>query len=339
MKKIELSHLTKVEGHAKLTVKWDEKKKRVSICSLEVFESPRYFEALIKGRSYEEVPYLAQRICGICNVAHLIGSVVAVENALGIEVSEQTKLLRELMVLGGILHSHVLHIYMLALPDYFGYGSVLEMTEKYSELIKKGLELKEVGNDIVNVIGGRSIHPITCVVGGFTKKPEQEKLGKILKNLEKSKKLAVETFEMFNSLNLPELEFKTEFMSLFAAGRYPFIEGKVRTFSGFEFDAEDYKKFLKEKVVSHSTSKHVTFRNKSFMVGPLARVNIHPEMLSKDARKLAKISKLRPPIFNVYAANLARAVEVVHCIDRMIDILSSLKIRKEAITKPSVKTG
>ncbi|HDJ96485.1 MAG TPA: Ni/Fe hydrogenase subunit alpha [Candidatus Aenigmarchaeota archaeon] len=339
MEEIKVSHLTKVEGHAKLTVKFDKEKKRVRVCVLEVFESPRYFEVLIKGRSYKEVPYLASRICGVCNIAHLIGSMLAVENALKIEVTEQTKLLRELLVLGGIIHSHVLHLYLLALPDYLGYSSALDMTGKHLRLIKRGLTLKEVGNDIVNVIGGRSIHPLTAVIGGFTKLPKQENLDKLLKNLEKMKKEAIKTVELFASLKAPKVEFKTEFMALSKVGVYSFIEGNIKTLSGFEFKPKDYKKYLEEKVIRYSTSKHVTFKRKSFMVGPLARINIHSETLSKDAKKLLEKSKFNLPNYNVYSANLARAIEVIHCIDRTIEILSELKLRKERPVEVKVKRG
>jgi coenzyme F420-reducing hydrogenase alpha subunit len=339
VEEIKIEPLTKVEGHAKLTLKFDKAKKKVKVCALEVFESPRYFEALIKGRSYKEVPYLASRICGVCNVSHLIGSMLAIENALKVEVSEQTTLLRELLVLGGIIHSHVLHLYLLALPDYLGYSSALDMTGKHLKLIECGLALKEVGNNIVNFIGGRSIHPLTPVVGGFTQLPKQEELDKLAKNLEKMKREAMRTVELFNSFKSPKIEFKTEFMALNKDNTYPFIEGDVRTFSGFEFKPEDYRKYLEERVIRYSTSKHVTFKRKSFMVGPLARINIHPETLSKDAKKLLKKSKFSLPNYNIYSANLARAIEVVHCIDRAIEILSEFKLRKEKPVDVKAKKG
>src|SRR4030042_5691475 len=149
MEEIKIEHLTKIEGHAKLRVRFD--KKGVSKCALEVFESPRYFEALVKGRNFREVPYLAGRICGICNVAHLTGSILSIENALNVEVSEQTKKLRELMVLSSVMHSHVLQLYMLALPDYLGCSSALEFKGKNLKFLKRCLRLKEAGNDVVNV--------------------------------------------------------------------------------------------------------------------------------------------------------------------------------------------
>ncbi|UCG95792.1 MAG: Ni/Fe hydrogenase subunit alpha [archaeon] len=337
MEEIKVNHLTKIEGHAKLRVKFDRKRKQVKKCSLEVFESPRYFEALIKGRDFREVPYLAGRICGICNVAHLIGSTLAVEDALGIKVSEQTKLLRELLVLSGIFHSHVLQIYMLALPDYLGYSSALDMKGKDIKFLKRCLELKEAGNDVVNVVGGRSIHPLTSVVGGFTTLPPQNKLNELVKKLRKAKKEALKTAELFKKLKTSDFEFKTRFLALEKSGCYPFTEGHLASLSGLIFEPRDYAKYLKEGVVSISSAKHVTVKGGSFMVGPLARLNVNGNMLSQDALLASEGMEL--PSYNVFSGNLARAVETVHCIDRSVEILETLELREERLLKAGPKEG
>ncbi|HDI02585.1 MAG TPA: Ni/Fe hydrogenase subunit alpha [Candidatus Aenigmarchaeota archaeon] len=321
MEEIKIKHITKIEGHAKLKVKFDRKTKKVKVCSLDVFESPRYFESMIKGRSYKEVPYLAGRICGICNVAHLIGSTLAVEKALGIEVSEQTRALRELLVLGALFHSHVLHLYFLALPDYLGYSSALDMKGKDSNHVKRCLRIKEVGNEIVRSVGGRSIHPVTSVIGGFTRLPGHGELKKLKNKLLNVRKDAEKTVELFKTLNFPEVEVK----ELLALNQGSFLEGNVASLSGVVFEPEEYKKYLKEKIVSRSTAKHVTFKGKSFMVGPLARVNVR--------NMLNGVKK------NVFYANLARAMEVTQCIDRCIEILDKLEIKNERIKKPKKLSG
>jgi sulfhydrogenase subunit alpha len=336
IEKIELDYITKIEGHAKLTVKFDKKKKSARVVRLDVFESPRYFEALIKGRSYKEVPYLAGRICGICNVAHHFGSMMAIENALGVQVSEQTKKLRELLVIGGILHSHALHLYLLSLPDYLGYSSALDMTNKHLSLVKRGLRLKEAGNDITNLIGGRAIHPLTSIIGGFTQLPKHEEIKLLVKKLDEMKSEALKTVELFTSLDAPTLEFKTEMYAI-GKGSYSFIEGDVHSLSGFHFKPEDYKKHLKEKVVPYSSSKHVTIDGNSFSVGPLARVNINHKHLTGATKEALKKTKMELPSYRVFSANLARAVEVVFCVERAKEILQGLEMKKESIVKVGLK--
>lgn len=331
MEEIKVNHLTKIEGHANLRVKFDRKSRKIKDCKLEVFESPRYFEALMRGRDCREVPYLAGRICGICNIAHLAGSTMAIEDVLGMKVSRQTKLLRELLVLSGIFHSHVLQIYMLALPDYLGYSSALDMKGPDLKLLKRCLELKEVGNDVVNVIGGRSIHPLTSVIGGFTKLPKQDELKKLAKKLRKVRKEALKTAELFSTLKKPEFRFNTDFLALEKDKEYPFLEGNLASLSGITFEPGDYKKYLEEKVVSYSSSKHVRLEGKSFMVGPLARLNINGGNLSKNALPNSKAMEL--PEYNIFSSNFARAIETIHCIDRSIEILENIKIRKDIPVK------
>ena len=340
IEKIELDYITKIEGHAKLTVKLDKGKRTARVVRLEVFESPRYFEALIKGRSYKEVPYLAGRICGICNIAHHFGAMMAVENALGVEVSQQTKMLRELLVIGGVLHSHSLHLYLLSLPDYLGYSSALDMTEKHLQILKRGLKLKEVGNDIVNLVGGRAIHPLTSVIGGFTKMPKQDELKRLTKKLNGIKPDALATVDLFASLKSPKLEFKTDFYAISGCG-YSFIEGDINPFPsfGFSFEPRSYMKHIKEEVVPYSSSKHVTIKGKSFAVGPLARININHKYLRGSAKSALKRTKEKFPSYRVFSANLARAVEVVYCVERAKEIIRKLELKKERIAEVKPRSG
>src|SRR3989338_7286957 len=158
VKTIKLDYITKIEGHANLMVKVE--KGIVKKAHLEVFEGARFFEGILKGRKYNEAPTLTSRICGVCPVAHQVTSLRAIENALKINVSEQTKKLRELLLIGQIFQSHLLHLFFLALPDYLGYESAIQMAKKHKETLKKALALKKLANRIIYVIGGREIHPV-----------------------------------------------------------------------------------------------------------------------------------------------------------------------------------
>ena len=204
MKKITIDHVTKVEGHASLTLKID--KNKVEKCQLEAVEGARFFEGLLDGRPCGEAQEITSRICGICSASHTICSLMAVENALKVRVSNQTKLLRELLLIGERIRSHATHLYFFSLPDYFGYESAIEMAAKNRKKIDTALELIKLGNSIVNVIGGREMHPFTCVLGGFTAIPEKEKFDLLLNQLKEKRQKAVETLDLFSKLDHPDFE-------------------------------------------------------------------------------------------------------------------------------------
>ena len=180
-KSIVIDHLCRVEGHAGITV--NIKDNKVSEVNMDIFEGPRFFESLVIGRAYDEVAPILMRICAICSPAHTVTSLMAVENALGITVSPQTRLLRELLVQGGNIQSHALHLYCLAVPDFLGYPSAVALAADHTETVKMGLELKKLGNIIQETIGGRAIHPVNAVVGGFGRPPTREELSNLKEQL------------------------------------------------------------------------------------------------------------------------------------------------------------
>ena len=181
MKKITLDHITKIEGHARLFIKI--KDSTVKKCSLKIFEGSRYFEGIVKGKHYSDLPDITSRICGVCSVSHTVASIKAIENAFGLKVSEQTQLLRELLIIGGVLQSHVLHLYFLVLPDYYGCSSAIELAKKDASLVKRALLIKRTANNMVSTIAARDVHPISADIGGFTRLPEQSKLNGLIKDL------------------------------------------------------------------------------------------------------------------------------------------------------------
>jgi len=334
---IKLDHIAKIEGHASLTVHIDNG--RVQNVEMAVVEGSRFFEGIVKGRSYKDVHLVVQRICGICSVSHTVVALKAVENALGIRVSDQTEQLRALMEIGAILQSHSLHLYMLALPDYLGYKSALDMASKYKKEVLRGLALKKLGNDIDSVIGGRIMHPVSVAVGGFMKLPEKDELDKLLKQLEKSRNDAIKTAELFASLPYKKFKRNTEYVSLKVEDGYPNISGNIMFSNGLEVPQEDYLKYLNETVKSYSTGKFSTFENRSFYVGALARVNNNFDMLSKNAQKCLEKFSLNFPSYNPFHNNYAQAVELVHYIDTAIDILKNLKLEPEEIPEIKPKAG
>ncbi|MCL5942816.1 MAG: nickel-dependent hydrogenase large subunit, partial [Actinobacteria bacterium] len=171
---VRVDYVSRVEGHGNIVV--TTKGTEVQEVRFEVTEPPRFFEAMLRGRPYEQAPLITSRICGICSNGHVLASLTAVENALGITPSDQTMLLRRLLLHGETIQSHVLHAYFLVAPDFFDVGSVIPLVETHPEVVKRALRLKKLGNDICDVVGGRAVHQIAATVGGFTHLPTPAEL-------------------------------------------------------------------------------------------------------------------------------------------------------------------
>jgi len=331
--KIKLHHLSKIEGHANLTIRIDNGK--VKQASLNVIEGARFFEAIVRGRKYDEVSILTSRICGVCSPIHAISSILAVEHAFGTKVTHQTKLLRELLILGGIVQSHVMHLYFLVLPDYKGYSSAISMASDYKSVISKALKLKALGNDILIAVGGREVHPFTCVVGGFSRMPDKKELGILLKRLKEAKKDVLETAKLFTSLKYPKFERETQHFALHP-DKYGYLEGKIICVGNMCIPTEDYLSHFNERIKLGSTAKFVTAEGKEYMVGALPRINMNYDKLSKDAKKFVN---WKIPNYSPFLNNAAQAVELVHAFDRAIEILSTTKWKEEKPVKITPKAG
>ncbi|MCP3682427.1 MAG: Ni/Fe hydrogenase subunit alpha [bacterium] len=337
MKTIKLDRITKVEGHAKLEVKvYDGKVKKVR---MEVFEGARFFEGILKCRRFDEAPELTSRICGICSQAHMIASLQAVETILRVKVSEQTRRLRKLMLIAQIIQSHALHLYFLALPDYLGYESAISMAKKHMDKIRTGIRIKKLANDMVTVIGGREIHSVTPVVGGFSKLPKQSEMKQLYDRLKKGKKDAIKTAELFAKLKYPSFERENMYASLGRPDKYALTHGNIVSAKTLNIRPVKYKQFFDETVKPYSTAKFVSSRGKSFMVGALARINNHPEVLSKDAKAAIKKSKIKFPNYSPYINNFAQAVEIIHLFDRAMDVIKKIDIKKELPARYKLRAG
>ena len=331
MKTIKLDHIAKIEGHAKLTIKIEGGKVKKS--HLEIFEGARYFEALIKGRRYDEVPYLTSRICGVCSQAHLMASILAIEDAFKIVPSEQVRLLRELLTLGGMIQSHAVHLFFMTLQDYLGFESAIEMAGKRRDLITLGLKVKSTGTDIATVIGGRDYHPITAEVGGFSRIPPKKELDNLLSKLINAKSDFIKTAKLFFKLEFPMIERYVQHFALMKSNSYPVLEGKISCHGTYCIENKDYLNYFKEHIQKGSPAKYVLFKGKPFFVGALARMNLNYEFLSNDATKYYVKSN------NPYSNVIAQATEMVHFLDRCIEIIKQLKPEQEAVPDINPKPG
>ncbi|MCJ7705995.1 MAG: nickel-dependent hydrogenase large subunit, partial [Anaerolineales bacterium] len=172
--KVDVHHITRVEGHGNIVV--DVQNGELKQCELQIVETPRFIEAMLRGRPYAEASHLTSRICGICAVGHATTSLRATEKALGVELSEQTVLLRKLNFHGEMLDSHILHSYMLVAPDCLGVGSVIPLAKSAPDVVLRALRMKKLAGDLCAALCGRHTHPIALTVGGFTHFPSSQTL-------------------------------------------------------------------------------------------------------------------------------------------------------------------
>jgi len=327
-REIQVGYISRVEGQGSLEIKVSSG--NIKELRLEIFEPPKFFEAFLVGRHCSEVHELTSRICGICPVPHQVTALRAVENALGIRISEQTRDLRKLMNYGCHIASHILNLYFLAAPDYLGYESVFAMVKDHLPTVKLALKLKKLGNDLVELIGGRAIHPVSAVVNGFTKVPEKKDMELMRKRLTEAKNDACDTVAFVASLKVPQFVRKTEHVSLFSQKEFPINEGLLASTEGMMVEEGRYREYIRELQVDYSWAKHseIVGRN-AFLVGPLARVNLNFDRLSHDAKKMARKVGFEVPNFNPFMSHVVRALEVVNAIDDCVAIIDKIPLREE----------
>jgi sulfhydrogenase subunit alpha len=337
---IDVHYLTRVEGHGNIVV--DVESGVIQRCDLEIIEAPRFFEAMLRGQPYSQATHLASRICGICSVAHSTASLRAIEQALGVELSEQTVLLRKLDFHGEMLDSHVLHTYMLVAPDALGVGSVVPLANTAPEVVMRALRMKKLAGDICAAVGGRHTHPISLVVGGFTHFPSKDVLCALGERLETLRSDVDATVDLFRGLTLPAFERDTEFIALHRDDEYCFMDGDITSSDGGAWMPAQYREVVREYQATHSTAKHSRHQRESYMVGALARFNLNYHQLHPKAQAAASALNLTPKCINPYMITLAQVVEIVHCVEeaiRIIKLLLDKGIVWEEPARPSRVSG
>ncbi|MBE9504552.1 MAG: Ni/Fe hydrogenase subunit alpha, partial [Proteobacteria bacterium] len=323
-KTVKIDHLYRVEGHGGIRVELDGKK--LLDVKMEIFEGSRFFEALIRGRSYKDVPMIMCRICAICSASHRLVAIKAIEKALNLEVSPQTKLLRELLILGEMIESHSLHLFCLAAPDFLGFPGVAAMADRHEGVVRLGLGIKKLGNSIQELVGGRKIHQINAEVGGFSKAPERESLLELRGKLEEKIGDAIKSLEFIEGITKEDLTNSSSIFSSLDNGgdKYSYYGDTILVSTGEKMAVEDYKDLCNEFVVTHSHAKHSLYKGKPFMVGSLARLYLNRHKLTGMAGD--RMKKLEPDFnpHNILWNNLAQAIEIVQSVERGIEIIDDM---------------
>lgn len=317
---LKVDYLARVEGEGSLVVRYQ--RGQLKEVQFRIFEPPRFFEALLRGRSYREAPDITARICGICPVAYQMSAAQAIEDAFGVQIDQPLRDLRRLMYCGEWIESHVLHIALLHAPDFLGYDDALQMARDHPQVVETALRLKKVGNDLVSLIGGREIHPINVRVGGFYRVPRRQELHTLIEPLQWARDASAELVRWCAKLPIPDFERDYEFVALRHPCEYPLNEGRLVSNKGLDIPVDAFEEHIAEEHLPYSNTLHTYIvRRGGYQVGPLARYNLNFDRLSPLAQEVAKEVGLLPPCQNPFQSIVARAIETLYACDEALRLL------------------
>jgi coenzyme F420-reducing hydrogenase alpha subunit len=327
-KTIKVDLLARVEGEGGLFIK--VKENRVTEVQLKIFEPPRFFEAFLRGRGFQEASDITSRICGICPVAYQMSATHAMEDACGVKVEGALRNLRRLIYCGEWIESHALHIYLLHAPDFLGYSSGVEMATDHPYLVHRGLQLKKAGNEIIALLGGRSVHPVNVRLGGFFRLPKKEAMIPLAEKLRWAREAAIETVRWTATFPFPDFEREYTFVSLRHPLEYPMNEGRLISNKGLDIPVSEYDSFFEELQVPHSTALHSVLKGGgNYFVGPMARYSLNFDRFSPDLQERALSAGLGPVCKNPFKSIIVRSLEMLYACEE------ALRLVEEYIEPPS----
>jgi coenzyme F420-reducing hydrogenase alpha subunit len=318
-RRVSVPALARVEGEGGLEIVVSDG--RVTEARLDIYEPPRFFEALLRGRQYTEPPDITARICGICPVAYQMSACAAIEDACGVTVPDDIRALRRLLYCGEWIESHVLHVYLLHAPDFLGYESGIHLARDRPDIISRGLRLKKTGNHLMEVVGGRSVHPVNVRVGGFYRAPSVNSLRALVPELEQARQDALETLKWVATFSFPDFDRDYEFVSLRHPDEYPITEGRVVSSSGLDIAPAGYDSHFTEFQVPHSTALHSTLDGKTYLTGPMARYSLNSGRLPDDVVMAARGAGLSATCANPFRSIIVRSVELLYACGEALRLI------------------
>ena len=316
---ISIDLVARVEGEGALRVTVENG--QVQDVQLRIFEPPRFFEAFLRGRSYEEVPDIVARICGICPVAYQMSAVHALEQIFGIRVDGPLRDLRRLIYCAEWIESHALHVYLLHAPDFLGYENAIAMAKDHPEVVTRGLRLKKIGNRILTLLGGRSVHPVSVRVGGFSRVPRRDELEGLREELLWARDAAADTVRWVAGFEFPDFVQDYTFVALKPRDEYPFNEGPLASSRGLEISVREFETHFVESQVPYSNALHCTLNGSSYLGGPLARLYLNHDRLSPLTKQVLADTNLPLPLRNPFHGIVARAAEIHYATDEALRLI------------------
>jgi sulfhydrogenase subunit alpha len=320
---IRTDYLARVEGEGAMYVKLEGRE--VADVKLRIYEPPRFFEALLRGRAFTEAPDITARICGICPVAYQMSSVRAMEDACGVTIDDgPIRDLRRLLYCGEWIESHTLHVYFLHAPDFLGYASAIEMARDHREIVEQGLQMKKAGNSVMAVVGGREVHPINVRVGGFYRAPSRAEVRTLVDPLDRARETALQTVRWASTLSFPDVEHAPELLALTDSGAYPIDRGRIASDRGLDIAPAEFDDHVVESHVEHSNALHARLRERgSYLTGPMARYNLAASDLRALAREAARDAGLGETCRNPFRSIVVRSVELVEACDEALALIEA----------------
>ena len=334
---IEVPVLTRVEGEGALEL--SIKDGCIDKLHLRIFEPPRFFEKLLEGRPYTDVLDVVARICGICPVAYQMSAVHAIESIFGIDAGPWVRAMRRLMYCGEWIESHALHIHLLAAPDFLGYDNAIVMAKQYPDVVRRGLYLQALGNRLLRLLGGRSVHPVGACVGGFFSAPAMDDVKNLLQEFKQALPMAKKLVLWTASLELPEDQQDFMNVALRRADEYPMNEGRIVSSIGLDIAIDEYQQYFKESHAPHSTALHSHLNGQPYLVGPLARINLNYDKLPDEVQCVIRETGVNFPSNNMFHSVIVRAIEIHYAIWQAIQIMEHYSIPDSAHVMVSPKAG
>ncbi|HQR80540.1 MAG TPA: Ni/Fe hydrogenase subunit alpha [Actinomycetota bacterium] len=329
--------LARVEGEGGMLVHVHDG--RVQDVQLRIFEPPRFFEAFLRGRAWTEPPDITARICGICPVAYQMSACLAIEQACGVQVPEEIRLMRRLLYCGEWIESHALHIFFLHAPDFLGFDGGIEMAREHRGVVESALRMKQAGNDLMAVVGGRSVHPVNVRLGGFHRMPTRDELAAVRPDLVRARDEALAAVELVAGFDFPDFEQPYLYVALDASHGYPLESGDLLTSDGMAAPVSQFGEHVVEEHVPHSNALHATFDGQRYVVGPLARYSLHSGSLSPLAAQAARAAGLGPTCRNPFQSIIVRTVELVYALDEAIRIIDEWRGAPAAAVPVPARAG
>ena len=337
---VDVPVVARVEGEGALHLRIEDDV--LTRVELEIYEPPRFFEAFLRGRHAMEVSDIVPRICGICPVAYQMSAIYGLEELFEVDVPAGTHELRRLLYLGEWIESHMLHVHLLALPDYLGFDDAIQLAKAgHRPAVERGLRLKRLGNDLMAAIGGREIHPVSPRIGGFSKAVAAKTLAGFIPRLEDAAAEILDVADLVGSLEKPVFPRDAELVAMVDEAEYAICRGAMASTGGRAWTFREYEEISEEQHVAHSNALHSVFADtkEPYFLGPLARVSLNARHLGPLAGDAMRRAGLSLPTTDPFASMAARVVEAALAVEEALALVRAYRPPEPAHAEVTPRAG